>query len=73
MRSRVCPMIDVVLRRLESLQAELANLDPLREVNVTDHVAAMAQALRDVLGEAGQSAATSSDRTERVPLRALAG
>ena len=47
-------MINAVLRRLESLQAELATLDPSHEIAVAEQVAAMAQALRDVTAEANK-------------------
>ena len=66
-------MIDVVLLRLETLQAELVGLDPAGEVNVSDHVAAMAKALRDVLATAGVGAVEDLSRAARGPLQALAG
>ena len=41
-------MINAVLQRLESLQAELASLDPTHEIAVADQIEVMAKALRDV-------------------------
>ena len=66
-------MIAFVLERLETLQAELAGVDPESEVNVTDHVAVMAKALRDVLREADKDAARSIDRGARAVSRTSAG
>ena len=46
-------MMDKVLERLQTLQAELAAIDPSRDLDVADQVAAMAAALRDTLVHAG--------------------
>lgn len=45
-------MLPLVLRQLEALQADLASIDPTGEVDVTDRVAALAVALRDVMASA---------------------
>lgn len=52
-------MMDLVLERLEVLQAQLAALDPAHELGVAHEVAAIASTLRDVLG----GVETASDRT----------
>jgi hypothetical protein len=46
-------MLPLVLCRLEALQADLAAIDPVREIDAADRVAAMAVALREVLHESG--------------------
>ena len=52
-------MLSHVLGRLEALQSDLAAIDPTREVDAADRVAAMAVALRDVLGLGGRTADAS--------------
>ena len=42
-------MMDMVLERLQTLEAELAAIDPSHELDVADMVASMASALRDTL------------------------
>lgn len=46
-------MLPLVLSRLEALQVDLAAIDPVREIDAADRVAAMAVALREVLHESG--------------------
>lgn len=56
-------MLPLVLRQLEALQADLASIDPTGEVDVTDRVAALAVALRDVMAGAvaGSTTVETSD------------
>ena len=50
-------MMDMVLERLQTLEAELTAIDPSHELDVADMVASMASALRDTLAcDAGQQA-----------------
>ncbi len=66
---RRCPMIDVVLQRLERLQAELADLDPSHEIDATAQVAAMTAALRDVMVQANKGRWSVAIRAEQVSRR----
>ena len=66
-------MIDVVLQRLEVLQAELAGLDPASEIEATAQVAAMAQALRDVMLQANKGRWSVAVRAEQLSRRAVSG
>lgn len=54
-------MMDRVLDRLQSLEAELAAIDPAHKLDVAAMVAAMASALRDALAgvDAGRQAPVS--------------
>lgn len=45
-------MLSLVLGRLEALQADLAAIDPTREVDAADRVAAMAVELRRLVVDA---------------------
>lgn len=65
-------MLPLVLRQLEALQADLATIDPTGEADVTDRVAAMAVALRDVM--AGVSATVgATEASDAARLAALGG
>lgn len=46
-------MLNAVLRRVELLQTDLADLDPARDLDVTDRVASTARALRDLMIKVG--------------------
>ena len=59
-------MISLVLKHLESLQADLAAIDPHHDVDAADKVASMAKALKTLL------VIDDRERSERVtptPLR----
>lgn len=65
-------MLSHVLGRLEALQADLSAIDPTREVDAADRVAAMAVALRELLG-LGEVAGSASDGTEAARMSAVTG
>lgn len=48
-------MMDKVLERLQTLQAELAAIDPSRELDVAEQVASMTSALRAVLAQVDEA------------------
>jgi hypothetical protein len=54
-------MLSLVLGRLEALQADLAAIDPTREVDAADSVAAMAVELRRLVVDAVTARPTRDD------------